>query len=1010
MRVGEKPLGGPSLSSQPGGSRHSGAARTEQVWQGSRAGFLSAARLALIRLARGRALLAMVGIGILVAVVLICVVPLYTLLGEDVQIQNALNADTFVESTAIQDSTVVSGVTHNIAIQASGSISPSLVGAAQPVVARIQRQYLAGITTATPTYYLESDAVILTQAGSASYNPSGASTPESTFAAFDFSAIAPHLRVLAGTLPTASGTGCVIDAEMASQQHLHVGDTLTWVPFGLHSLTTSLRIDAIVTQSAANDSFWNGLTLQPAAAAFRPVIYPVLVTQSQFFKTLQPFAPADMSMSQNWIYYTRPSAVTAGNANDIVNNLAETTTSLAGQLSSVGQFAKVTVDTTLGSTLKDIQQQRGLLALPLYIIVAQVLGLALLFVVVMAGLLIEGQASDISTLKSRGASGVQLLSIYVTQGLILGIICLIVGPLVSSALALLLIKRFVSSASSVSASYLAHVATPGTVLIPALVGVGLGGLMIALAAFQSARLDVLAFRLEQARPSRAPFWQRYYLDLALVILCVIGYFELGQFGGAATREQLGGGANPLLLLTPAFLLLGGALLVLRLVPAVAAMGARLAARGRGISSLLALAQIERTPGRYARMTLLLVLAVGLGLFALTFNASLAQNIRDHTTYSIGADLVVTLGNDHPLSPHQSSLYDSLPGVLGKTMVVRSQGFVNPAQNNYGSSVLGVDPDTFASVVGATSWRSDYASVPLTTLMAELKQHTAGPSAGTPGHPIWAIVSQATAQSEHLSIGSIFAAQFAQGAGGPASLVVGAIVPAFPTLYPSALPDGFFVVSASDYANAVEAGQGQANPVYPNEIWFHTSENSTIDAKLTQQLSAEEGDLGNYVGYSDVWQALEKSENNPIAEGMRGLLLIGALTAAGLAILGSLVQGILAANQRMLQFAILRTIGMSSRQILGQLLGEQIVVYFFGLVGGTALGLLLTTATLPFLQFSEGSVDPVTLGVPPYIVLFDGRGLAAFYVALLIAVAVALAIAGRYASAIGLGKALRLGAD
>ena len=60
--------------------------------------------------------------------------------------------------------------------------------------------------------------------------------------------------------------------------------------------------------------------------------------------------------------------------------------------------------------------------------------------------------------------------------------------------------------------------------------------------------------------------------------------------------------------------------------------------------------------------------------------------------------------------------------------------------------------------------------------------------------------------------------------------------------------------------------------------------------------------------------LLKAQANPTSGGMRGLLLIGAITAALLAVLGSLVQAVMAARQRTTQFAIFRTLGMASRQL------------------------------------------------------------------------------------------------
>src|SRR5260221_11284662 len=81
----------------------------------------------------------------------------------------------------------------------------------------------------------------------------------------------------------------------------------------------------------------------------------------------------------------------------------------------------VTISTGLEGDIHNVVQQLTLLTLPLYVIVAQVVGLALLFVTAMAGLLVEGQAGYIATLKSRGASGWQLLGSYAMQGILLAV-------------------------------------------------------------------------------------------------------------------------------------------------------------------------------------------------------------------------------------------------------------------------------------------------------------------------------------------------------------------------------------------------------------------------------------------------------------------------------------------------------------------------------------------------------------------------------------------------------------
>src|SRR5579884_2258197 len=61
------------------------------VWRGRRAGVFSAARLALLRLTRGWRLLIGMALGMVVAVVLVCTVPLYDALVIDLQLQRTLS-------------------------------------------------------------------------------------------------------------------------------------------------------------------------------------------------------------------------------------------------------------------------------------------------------------------------------------------------------------------------------------------------------------------------------------------------------------------------------------------------------------------------------------------------------------------------------------------------------------------------------------------------------------------------------------------------------------------------------------------------------------------------------------------------------------------------------------------------------------------------------------------------------------------------------------------------------
>lgn len=992
--------GGDQRSSRPSPQR----GMDRETWKLRRSGPFSSIRLAMMRLLRSWQLLAAVALGILVAVVLICTVPLYNTLVADLQLQRAINAQ--------------GAEARDVEAQAqSSTVDSALRDKSASVVSGLARQYLAGFVQRESTYYAVSDNMLISQINTTTYDPANPATSQASFLGFDLTAAGSHIHYLSGGAPqtgTAGEPQVVVTEEMAKDLKVQVGSTISVIQFGFHQPVLTVHVAGVFTPNDVNDPYWNGLPLSAGGSPTAPKVYPVLTSYETFFGQLSKFS--NVGMRQHWIYYTQPETINTGNMDGIKQDIGNFRGHLNGQILSLSNVSAVAVKSQLDTTIGDIENQEALLALPLYVIVAQVVGLALLFVAAMAGLLIEGQSQDIATLKSRGASGAQLLSTFTMQGLLLAIIAALVGPFIAAFLGLALIHWFVPSSvvngSGVSAGYFTQAANPRTVAIPALLGALLGVGAVAFSAYQSARLDVLAFRREQGRASRPPLWRRYYLDVALAVLCLVGYVELDQFGGVGTRQQLGSASSsPLLLVTPALLLLAGALLVLRIFPLGAALGARIAARGKGLTSLLAFSQVERNPRRYSRMTLLLVLAVGLGLFALTFDASLQQNARDRATYTAGADvrIGVRYGEGNGLGARFAHQLGQIPGVQNVSQAYRTQANTTADQGSNQVDVLAIDPSTFEQVAGAVSWRSDYADQPLSGLMAGMRSHAHGAAAGSASAPIWALVSDQFASGLHIHAGDQFTLQLSENPFGTTTFVVGDVVHQFPTLYPNRAPGSFVVADMNDYFAAILAASpnGDSSLIGPNQFWLKTNQSAADRVTLLKALQDPTAEVDSVDTLTD---ELAKTQSNPVAAGMRGLLLVGAVTAAVLAILGSIVQSLLAARQRATQFAVLRTVGMAGRQLTGLLLGEQVVVYLFGLLGGTVLGLLLVTATLPFLQFSDTTIDPAKLGIPPYDIVFNVQGIGVFYASLLIAFAIALLIAARYATTIGLGKALRLGED
>ena len=953
---------------------------------------LAPVSLARRRFAHNALLLASLGLGILAAIVLFCSVPVFADTVSDIGLQQDLRASDVV--------------THDLEV--SVQLRSADAGATRSVdatQASLVSQYLSSFLGAGHRL-LMSDPLLMQSAGSQQFDIGAALPVEARYLAYDYQTAGAHIHLEAGTLPDqGSMPAALVTDEMASAYHLHVGDTLVIVPFGDHTRQLSLRISGIWTPNDPHDAYWFGRTFGGSQGANQPLLYPLLVSNDVFFAHLAGIP--NLQTTALWDYALQPEQLHIAHLGDALDELSRFSAETTNRLTPITGVRQVQVNTGLNQLLSGYQHKLDLLALPLYVVMAQVLGLILFYIVVVAGLLVERQAGEIATLKSRGASGLQVLGLYLAQGAVLAIVAALLGPWLAALLTRGLVFWLLpTTASLVSAGYLGAVIFPPSIFWLAALAAALCLGAQTLATLRAARMDVLAFRREQARSQRQPLWQRLYLDVGLAVLCAAGYVELNYFGGANVRDLLGGGAasDPLLLLTPGLLLLAGALLALRLFPLLVRAMARLATRGRGATGLLALIQIARSPLHYTRLVLLLTLAVGLGLFTLTFSASLSQSQRDGAGYQAGADFRVTESatNATPAAFDQQKTLAALPGVQEVSAARRTS--VNSRDvSSVNIGLLAIDPTTFA---GASYWRADFADQSLDALMASLRQHALQPGqlASLPsGSPpvLWAVVSQSFLDENKLAVGDLFNVSPSEATFAQAQFRVGTVVQNFPTMY-DRTGHGYMVVDLNDYLGVVNGLSG--NDLFgPTEFWMRSADDGGTLSRLRATFSEPALDFEQVLDRRALQTA---AEQNPLQAGLRGVLLLGVVAAGALAVLGSLIYSGLTARQRATQFAVLRTLGASGGQLVRLLLGEQLAVYLFGLLAGTALGAVLATATLPYLAFGAEQSE----NVPPSVLAIQWPSVGLFYGCIVLALLLALLWMASYANRVGLGRTLRLGED
>jgi len=175
---------------------------------------------------------------------------------------------------------------------------------------------------------------------------------------------------------------------------------------------------------------------------------------------------------------------------------------------------------------------------------------------------------------------------------------------------------------------------------------------------------------------------------------------------------------------------------------------------------------------------------------------------------------------------------------------------------------------------------------------------------------------------------------------------------FPT-YRLGESESLVLVNANRLIQSGEAVQADRIPLF-NEFWLSTSDREATVEALT--------DLGIATIHDAASTLLEQQEDPLVAAGWKGILAISFGAVLLLSAIGFIVYSYLSAQQRGLEFAILRTLGFSRRQVFTVVFVEQSFVVIAGMGLGTLVGLQIGKLMMDFLGTDERGVDVL----PPFV--------------------------------------------
>lgn len=536
--------------------------------------------------------------------------------------------------------------------------------------------------------------------------PEGEGRSADALAVFGFyDGLEEHASLVAGAWPSSAGSGAVeaaLPAPAADALGLAPGDELTLSAIGDPAKKVDVRISGTYQVDDARDAFWWGHRLETHGE--RTIDFttygPFVVTEDAF----PSVAGSDANLA--WRAAASPSSFTVA----ALPGLREDVFSLQRQLNE-GAAREVTVDTGLVAVLDRTDHlltvTRSGVLIP-SVQLAILAGAALLF---LAGLLSERRGLESAIMRSRGAGGEGVAALAVMEGALLAVPAAILAPWV--AVFGLQALNHVGPLAQIGLRLDPHVTTTSYVL--AALAAGLCVVALALPALRSGA--VTSTVAGRGRPRPKSFVQRAGLDLILVAVALVAYWQLRHYGGPVVESVQGRlGIDPLLIAAPALGLLAGAVLALRVVPAAASVVERLASSARGMVAALGTRELARRPQRYARSALLLTLALAIGLFASAYSRTWLASQTDQADYAAAADLRV-----EPSQRSGSLSALVLPGAYAGLESVTSvlpvyRAGLDISDSSGANALLGVDAKRTA---GAVTFREDLASRPLAAMLAPL---------------------------------------------------------------------------------------------------------------------------------------------------------------------------------------------------------------------------------------------------------------------------------------------------
>ncbi len=735
----------------------------------------------------------------------------------------------------------------------------------------------------------------------------------------------------------------MIHEEFASEFGMQVGEIYSGYNWRLENddpmQITAIRVAGIWRPRDDESEYW----------FYRPNVFQdiLLINEATYVNRLAPNTDSEINLAV-WYLVTDGSTVNTSRVDELLRRHNDTE-KIADQYLP-GTYIQASPE----EELKPYQRIVTVLTLTLTVFSIPIVALLIAFLIMLVGLVVDGQRNETAVMRSRGTSPFQVVGLTTVEGIIMGLIALVIGMIMATAF-----TQLIGTTRSFMDFRWGHhfiVSIPPTIGSTIALALAFTILIRVVPTIGAARHTIVSYKMDKSRLLQRPWWQRLGVDILLLALIGYFYYQVVQQGGLIDVE--GGTRNideaynqPFVFLLPPLTIFALTLFILRFLPPILRFMAWLIQWSNSVGLLIVTRQLERSPGAYYLPLILLVTTISLGIYTASFARTIDRYLYEQQYYKVSADMSVRVfsqtgggipgaggGSEEPPAYMHISEFTSMPHVSGATRIGEYTAKARLTMTSVEGRYVGVDRADLGPVI---FWRPDFAPYRLgyLTNALALQQDSV-------------LVSREFLEQRGLDIGDLLELDIRSGGDVfKINLQIVGSLEYFPRWYPE--EDGPLFVGNLDFLFE-QARQELAHRVIARI-------EPEFDSRVFTRALFDRGAAGVLI--EEPTTRIEREQSRPERQGLFGLLSIGFITSSLATMIGFLLYTVFSYRRRYVELGILRAIGLSQASMMLSVAWELGLLIVMGLALGVGIGLVVSVLYIPYMQFVS-SLEGI---VPPYVI-------------------------------------------